>query len=62
MKYNSLTIDILKSFKQIKLYCQHQKHCQSDHLDVINQLEDIIMNFVNLNMIQKPIDTYLIKH
>jgi hypothetical protein len=76
IKYNSLSIEqkrnictyheknkgIMKSFKQIKLYCEHQKQTQSDHLDVINQLEDIIMNFVHLNMRQKPIDSYLIKN
>jgi hypothetical protein len=57
-----LASDILKSFKQIKLYCEHQKQTQSEHLDVVNQLEDIIMNFVHLNMRQKPIDSYLIKN
>jgi hypothetical protein len=57
-----LASDILKSFKQIKLYCEHQKQTKSDHLDVINQLEDIIMNFVHLNMRQKPINSYLIKN
>jgi hypothetical protein len=59
---SDIVSDILKSFKQIKLYCEHQRQTQSEHLDVVNQLEDIIMNFVHLNMRQKPIDSYLIKN
>jgi hypothetical protein len=40
----------------------NKKRLRNPMLPEIEELEDIIMNFVHLNMRQKPIDSYLIKN
>jgi hypothetical protein len=40
----------------------NKKRLRNPMLPEIEELEDIIMNFVQLNMMQKPIDSYLIKN
>ena len=73
IKYNSLSIEQkrnictyhekTKGIKQKQLIIYFTKEFNLDQPKVkSNQLEDIIMNFVHLNMRQKPIDSYLIKN
>ena len=73
IKYNSLSIEQKrnictyheknKGIKQKQLIIYFTKEFNLDQPKVkSNQLEDIIMNFVHLNLRQKPIDSYLIKN
>jgi hypothetical protein len=54
--------EIKTSIQQIKLYCLHQPSIQQNHLESIDEVENILMNFINMNLKQKHIDEFFIKN
>ena len=53
--------EIKTSIQQIKLYCLHQPSIQQNHLESIDEVENILMNFINMNLKQKYIDDFFNK-
>ena len=53
------SLEVKQSFKLIKQYCFHHTSVKSDHLDVIDKLETIIMDLINFNLNQKKIEDFM---
>ena len=53
------SLEVKQSFKLIKQYFFHHTSVKSDHLDVIDKLETIIMDLINFNLNQKKIEDFM---
>ena len=54
--------EIKASIQQIKHFCLHQSNIQQNQLEIIDEVENILMNFINMNLKQKQIDDFFIKN
>jgi hypothetical protein len=43
-------------------FCLHQPSIQQNHLESTDEVENILMNFINMNLKQKHIDEFFIKN
>ena len=44
--------EIKASIQQIKHFCLHQSNIQQNQLEIIDEVENILMNFINMNLKQ----------